>query len=116
MNIDMRGTNIIVQIAETKEKPEIIKQDEYCNIVSDKDAQIVKITANNGTKIVKEGDIVSIDTVALKNGYNGDAARTHIVGKALEVDRKQVEVTKQAFFEGIKLQQKFGIVKKKKWT
>ena len=30
---------------------------------------------------VKEGDIVSIDTVALKNGFNGDAARTFIVGE-----------------------------------
>ena len=26
--------------------------------------------------IIKEGDVVSIDTVVLKNGYNGDAART----------------------------------------
>ena len=32
-------------------------------------------------RIIKEGDIVSIYTVALKNGYNGDAARTFMVGK-----------------------------------
>ena len=31
-------------------------------------------------KYIKEGDIVSVDTVALKQGYNGDAARTFIVG------------------------------------
>ena len=31
-------------------------------------------------KIIKEGDIVSIDTVALKNGFNGDAARTYLIG------------------------------------
>ena len=35
----------------------------------------------NKNKIIKEGDIVSVDTVALKNGFNGDAARTFIVGK-----------------------------------
>ena len=52
--------------------------------------------------ILKDGDVVSIDLVAYKNGYNGDAARTHIVGKASEQDKKLVEVTKQAFFEGIK--------------
>ena len=52
--------------------------------------------------VLKDGDVVSIDFVTCKDGYNGDAARTHIVGKALEVDRKLVEVTKQAFFEGIK--------------
>ena len=30
---------------------------------------------------LKDGDIVSIDLVALKNGYNGDAARTFICRK-----------------------------------
>ena len=52
--------------------------------------------------VLKDGDLISIDLVTYKNGYNGDAARTHIVGKAKEEDRKLVEVTKQAFFEGIK--------------
>lgn len=53
-------------------------------------------------RILKDGDVVSIDTVALKNGYNGDAARTFIVGKASKNAQRLVEVTKQAFFEGIK--------------
>ena len=53
-------------------------------------------------RILKEGDVVSIDTVALKNGYNGDAARTFIIGKASKDATRLVEVTKQAFFEGIK--------------
>ena len=53
-------------------------------------------------KIIKEGDIVSIDTVALKNGFHGDAARTFIVGKASKEAERLVDVTKQAFFEGIK--------------
>lgn len=47
------GTNVIVQIAETTEKPEIIPQNEYCNIVSTKTAQIEKITASNGTIVAK---------------------------------------------------------------
>ena len=53
-------------------------------------------------KILKEGDIVSIDTVALKNGFHGDAARTFIVGKASKEAYRLVDVTKQAFYEGIK--------------
>lgn len=52
-------------------------------------------------RIIKEGDVVSIDTVALKNGYNGDAARTFLVGKASKEAERLVQVTKQAFFEGI---------------
>ena len=53
-------------------------------------------------KIIKDGDIVSIDTVALKNGYNGDAARTFMIGNVAKDAKRLVEVTKQAFFEGIK--------------
>lgn len=56
----------------------------------------------NKNKILKEGDIVSVDTVALKNGFNGDAARTFIVGKTSKDAKRLVDVTKQAFFEGIK--------------
>ena len=53
-------------------------------------------------RIIQEGDVVSIDTVALKNGFNGDAARTFIVGKGTKEAQRLVEVTKQAFFEGLK--------------
>ena len=52
--------------------------------------------------ILKAGDIVSVDLVAYKNGYNGDCARTYIVGNVPETTKKLIEVTKQAFFEGIK--------------
>ncbi len=51
---------------------------------------------------LKEGDVVSIDLVAYKNGFNGDAARTYIVGKGSKNAERLVEITKQAFFEGIK--------------
>jgi len=52
--------------------------------------------------IIKDGDIVSIDLVVLKNGYNGDAARTYVVGSGTKEAKRLVEITKQAFFEGIK--------------
>ena len=57
-------------------------------------------------RIIKEGDIVSVDTVALKNGFNGDAARTFTIGKVSDEARRLVEVTRQAFFEGIKYAKK----------
>ena len=53
-------------------------------------------------RIIKEGDIVSIDTVALKNGFHGDAARTFVIGKISKETQRLIDVTKQAFFEGIK--------------
>ena len=56
--------------------------------------------------ILRDGDIISIDLVAYKNGYHGDCARTYIVGNVPEFTKKLVEVTRQAFFEGIKFARK----------
>lgn len=56
----------------------------------------------NASRILKEGDIVSIDVGATWKGYNSDAARTYPVGKISEEDQRLIDVTKQSFFEGIK--------------
>jgi len=56
--------------------------------------------------ILKEGDIVSVDLVAYKDGFNGDCARTYVVGKIDKQTQKLIDVTKQAFFEGIKFAKK----------
>jgi len=55
---------------------------------------------------LKDGDVVSIDLVILKNRFHGDAARTYIVGKGSKEDERLLEITKQAFFEGIKYAKK----------
>lgn len=52
---------------------------------------------------LKEGDIVSLDAGLIYKGYHSDAARTHAVGKVSEEAKKLMEVTKQSFFEGIKM-------------
>lgn len=52
--------------------------------------------------ILKEGDIISIDMGAQKDGYHGDAARTFAVGKISDEAQRLIDVTKQSFFEGIK--------------
>ncbi len=54
------------------------------------------------TNILKDGDIISIDIGTLKNGYYGDAARTHAVGKVSDKLTRLIEVTKQSFYEGLK--------------
>lgn len=51
--------------------------------------------------VLKEGDIISIDMGAEKDGYNGDAARTYPVGKVSDEALNLIEVTKQSFFEGV---------------
>ena len=71
MNIDLKGTNVIVKIVEAKKKPEIIDKNEYCNIVSDKRAEIISVTANNGTIMVKPGEIVEKDTILIGGWMEG---------------------------------------------
>ena len=73
----------------------------HATCISVNDEVIHGIPVKN--KILKEGDLVSVDTVALKNGFNGDAARTFIVGGKTSKDAQRlVDVTKAAFYEGIK--------------
>ena len=51
---------------------------------------------------LQEGDIISIDCGALKNGFYGDHAYTFAVGEIEEETKKLLEVTKQSLYEGIR--------------
>lgn len=53
-------------------------------------------------RILRDGDIVSVDVGATLNGYVGDACRTYPVGICKESALRLIEVTKQSFFEGCK--------------
>jgi len=53
-------------------------------------------------RILKEGDIVSLDAGVIYKGYHSDAARTHGIGEISREAAKLVEVTRESFFEGIK--------------
>lgn len=55
-----------------------------------------------GLKTLNDGDIISVDIGAIINGYNGDAAKTHPVGKVSDEALKLIEVTRQSFYEGLK--------------
>ena len=52
--------------------------------------------------IIKDGDVVKVDTVVLKNGYNGDAARTYLIGNVSNEAKNLAATAKQAFYEGLK--------------
>lgn len=52
-------------------------------------------------KILEEGDIVSVDTVTILDGYYGDAAITYPVGKIDDETQKLLEVTEKARDIGI---------------
>lgn len=55
-----------------------------------------------GNIILKDGDIISIDIGTIKNGYYGDGAKTHPVGKISDQAAQLIQVTKDSFYEGLK--------------
>ncbi len=62
LEINVRGTNAIVSVVEAEKKPELINDNQYCDIVSDKRGIVEKITAEKGTALVKKGDIIEVGT------------------------------------------------------
>ena len=55
------------------------------------------------SRIIQEGDIVSLDMGLIYQGYHSDAARTHAVGQISAEAQKLIDVTRQSFYEGIKM-------------
>lgn len=55
----------------------------------------------NKHRILKPGDIVSIDAGVCYKGYHSDAARTWGVGEISEEAQKLIDVTRECFFKGI---------------
>ncbi|MBQ2701737.1 MAG: type I methionyl aminopeptidase, partial [Clostridia bacterium] len=51
--------------------------------------------------ILKDGDIVSVDLCAYKNGYHGDGARTFCIGDVSPEVKQLVKVTEECFFKGV---------------
>ena len=52
-------------------------------------------------KVLKNGDIVKIDTGAVYHGYVGDSARTIPVGNVSEEAKKLIQVTRDSFWAGV---------------
>lgn len=71
MGIELKGTNAIVKLVKADEKPDIINEDDYCSIVSDKTGVITKINAQNGTANVKEGDVVKQGDILINGWMEG---------------------------------------------
>ena len=71
VGIKLKGTNAIVKLVKADEKPEIIDENEYCNIVAKKSGIITKINAQNGTANVKVGDTVKQGDVLINGWMEG---------------------------------------------
>ena len=55
-----------------------------------------------GKRVLKEGDIVSVDVGAFIGGFHGDCAGTYPCGQVSDEAMRLIRVTQESFFEGMK--------------
>ena len=55
-----------------------------------------------GNRVLKDGDIVSVDVGAFIGGFHGDCAATYACGQISDEAKRLIEVTQQSFWEGMK--------------
>ena len=99
MDIDKKGYEIIKSYGCI---PSFLNYNGYpaSICVSINDEVVHGIPSHN--RIIKEGDIVSLDAGVIYKGYNSDAARTPAVGEISKAAADLIKVTEECFFEGIK--------------
>jgi len=68
IGIEIVGTNLKVNANLADEKPEVINNNENCNVIANKNAKITKIYVQNGTANVKIGDEIKVGDILI-NGY-----------------------------------------------
>ena len=83
IGIDLKGTNVIVKAVKSDEKPDLLDNSDYCNIVASKSGVITKIIAQNGTAVVNVGDEVNEGDVLIAGYMEGkytDKRYVHSLG------------------------------------
>ncbi len=88
IGITVKGTNAIVTLKEAEKPPEVLKEDLYCNIVSDKTGMITKINVQNGTANVREGDIVEPGEILVNGMLEGKYTGIRYVHSVASIEAK----------------------------
>ena len=117
LEINLKGTNAIVSVVEADKKPNIINDNEYCDIVSDKRGSIEKITVEKGTALVKKGDIVEVGTKLIGGYMEGkytDIRHVHAKGeikaKVWNTKRLQSKFTREEREQTGNIKERYGII------
>lgn len=98
MGIDIKGTNVIVQIKEMDKAPEIINKDEYCNIISDKIGIITKINVQEGIASVEVGDLVQKGDMLVRGYLEGKYTGVRYVHSIADIEIKTWYSKKEKFY------------------
>ncbi len=116
VGIKIKGTNVIVSIVKATKKPEIIASNEACNLMSNKEAIITKISVQNGTARVKEGDVVKpgdlIVEGVMEGKYTGNRyvhAEADIKGKVWYVKEMEESLNQEYYIPTGNSEKKYQI-------
>ena len=88
IGIELKGTNAVVKVVKATAKPDIVDENDYCSIVSDKQGIITKISAQNGTIAAKVGDTVNIGTPLINGWMEGKFTGIRYVHAKGEIEAK----------------------------
>lgn len=88
VGIDMEGTNIKVKIVKADISPPIVDNSDYCNIIATKAGIVNKITAQNGTALVKVGDVVQKGDILIAGYMQGKYTDKRYVHSLGEIEAK----------------------------
>lgn len=116
IGIELKGTNALVKVVEADKKPDIIKEEEYCNIVATKPGVVVKTNAINGTSLVKQGDTVNKGTILiagwLEGKYTGTRyvhANGEIIAKVWYEEKQKIELNQVISKENGNTENKYSV-------
>ncbi len=88
IGIELKGTNAIVKLVKSDKKPDIIDENEYCSIISDKAGVVTKINAQTGTANVKVGDTIKEGDVLINGWMEGKFTGIRYVHAKGEIEAK----------------------------
>ena len=106
IGITIKGTNAIIKIKEAEKAPEIIDENKFCNIISEKTAMITKINVQNGTAGVKEGQIVEKGEILVHGYLEGQYTGTRYVHSIADIEAKvwYTKKVKEPLIQEVKLE------------
>ncbi|HLR33787.1 MAG TPA: sporulation protein YqfD [Tissierellales bacterium] len=91
VNVEVKGTKLIIEIKEQDLPPKAIGKDTPCHIVAKKKGVVVKIVAKNGKGLVKEGDIVkegqTLISGIIEDEEGENSYSVHSEGEVLAITR-----------------------------
>ena len=111
--IAIEGTNAIVQLVEAHAAPEIVDNDDYCNIIATKPGIITNIVAQNGTALVKVGDLVQEGTMLIGGWLEGKYTGTRYVHSIGKVEARVWYSEKTKIFYNQQVKEQTGMTESK---